>query len=705
MAFIGNNPKFNSGTYTPLAADPSTPTEGMIFYSDGTSRSEGLWQYKDGSWQQIGNAAEGGINYILNSGAEGDTSGWATYADTPGAEPIDGTGGSPVTALNRTTTASEILRGIASFEEVKDAANRQGEGSSYDFTIDRQDRGKVLEVSFDYAASANFVSGDSSDVRVFIYDVTNASLITPTDNKLISSAGRFASVFNAASDSTSYRLILHTATTNASAWDLFFDNVRVGPKEDVQGMIGTDWQQFTMNIDAVTTAPTKGTIVRDNAYWRRVGDSMEIRYEYAQSAGGSVGSGVYLFEIPGNYSIDLSKISSSNSENIVSVGSGVSGQDSGGLTSSTRQTNVTVGDATHLAVADNSATVSGFNMISSASFGLSGEIMHIFHAKVPIVGWTSQVSLANGSVFNISNLLANGTRVTSDPTALGEYRSQLRNAGARTYTDTNGAPAISPTAGDGIALYAGNAFSAADTNNEPTRFKIFVGKNKYVTPRWYTSANRTGFISVDYVHNPAGTAEIGYSWNYDPSTGIFEILRATVAGGTATSHFCGVQDDGDVFAGNNMYFDVVVSENAQAVGMESARSQIRVHTGTGFGSVNANRRFTTILQNLGSAITYADSATDGASFTINEDGVYAMDWVEIASGANFEPLITLNEVDPTAVTVGERIVNGFIPNGERDECNATILLSKGDVVRLTGSNTSVTDSNDLTQFRIVQVSK
>lgn len=50
-----------------------------------------------------------------------------------------------------------------------------------------------------------------------------------------------------------------------------------------------------------------------------------------------------------------------------------------------------------------------------------------------------------------------------------------------------------------------------------------------------------------------------------------------------------------------------------------------VHTGNGRGSTNTCiRRFTTAMVNVGTAITYADSATLGATFTINEPGLYAV---------------------------------------------------------------------------------
>ena len=58
-------------------------------------------------------------------------------------------------------------------------------------------------------------------------------------------------------------------------------------------------------------------------------------------------------------------------------------------------------------------------------------------------------------------------------------------------------------------------------------------------------------------------------------------------------------------------------------------SYVRVHTGNGSGSVDvAVRRFSTISDNLGSAITYTDSATNGGTFLINEDGVYHITYID-----------------------------------------------------------------------------
>lgn len=67
---------------------------------------------------------------------------------------------------------------------------------------------------------------------------------------------------------------------------------------------------------------------------------------------------------------------------------------------------------------------------------------------------------------------------------------------------------------------------------------------------------------------------------------------------------------------------------------EVGNNVVTVHTGNGHGSINTKiRRYTTVLENLGSVITYADSATLGASFTVNEPGLYEVFMAERGSSA------------------------------------------------------------------------
>lgn len=60
----------------------------------------------------------------------------------------------------------------------------------------------------------------------------------------------------------------------------------------------------------------KGTVIRDLSWWRRVGDSIEVRYDYAQSAGGSTGS-TYGLGIPSPLVMSTTKIPNTSAQSVI----------------------------------------------------------------------------------------------------------------------------------------------------------------------------------------------------------------------------------------------------------------------------------------------------------------------------------------------------------------------------------------------------
>jgi len=115
-------------------------------------------------------------------------------------------------------------------------------------------------------------------------------------------------------------------------------------------------------------------------------------------------------------------------------------------------------------------------------------------------------------------------------------------------------------------------------------------------------------------------------------------------------------------------------------------SMVRLHTGNGHGSTNTRiPRYTTVVDDIGSAITYTDSATDGASFTINEDGVYMVS-SSINGSAATEVGISLNSTQLTTsiatISAADRLGSSTTPSsGYVQNTNWTGTLVKGDIVR------------------------
>lgn len=191
------------------------------------------------------------------------------------ARPVTGTGGSP--GVTASTTSTSPLSGTNSFTWAKDAANRMGEGFSRAFTVPISGQAKVLEISFDYIVNAGtFAAGSTttdSDLIVYIYDVTNSTLIEPSSIKLLSNSStisdRFVANFQTSATGTSYRLLIHVANPSTSSFTIEADSIRVGPCNYVYGTPITDFQTWTPTINGL------GTATISTFKYRRAGDRLE----------------------------------------------------------------------------------------------------------------------------------------------------------------------------------------------------------------------------------------------------------------------------------------------------------------------------------------------------------------------------------------------------------------------------------------------
>jgi hypothetical protein len=124
----------------------------------------------------------------------------------------------------------------------------------------------------------------------------------------------------------------------------------------------------------------------------------------------------------------------------------------------------------------------------------------------------------------------------------------------------------------------------------------------------------------------------------------------------------------------------------------SSNSFVRVNSGNGYGSTNNKiRRFSVTESSGGSDITYADSAADGASFTINTNGLYEISFTEYYSAGNGPtPGISVNSNQLTtiypSITASHKIGIAYTHNsigGNSGVVGPTRLvrLVAGDVIR------------------------
>lgn len=328
-------------------------------------------------------------NFLKQKGHfEKNANGTSAYADSAGTRPVDGTGGAPTLTCTRTT--SSPIDGDGSLLITKDAANRQGNGCAIQFTIDSAYKAKVLQIEFDYlVASGTFTAGSSSadsDIIAYIYDVTNSTLIEPSSIKLLSNSttisDHFVANFQTSSTGTTYNLILHQATTSASAYTVKADNFQVKPSQYVYGTPITDWVSYTPTYTGF------GTTSNNDSYWRRVGDSIELSIKYtvgtstATEARVSLPSGLTFGKFgTGKYHL-----------------AGRATRDNTGSSFSRDFGLFAVNGNSYLtfSIIDSSGTASGEAAQNGSSISVSGDDFVLRTHSIPITGWSSSVQVSDG---------------------------------------------------------------------------------------------------------------------------------------------------------------------------------------------------------------------------------------------------------------------------------------------------------------------
>jgi hypothetical protein len=414
------------------------------------------------------------VNYITNGRAYNNATGWNTYADAAGAQPVDGTGGSPNITFSRNTTSP--LRQASDFRLVKDAANRQGQGVSYDFTVDNADLATVLTVSFDYSV----ISGTYADGNLTIYLIQDPSgtpvVIQPAGYTIMSATAgipmRAVATFQTASNVSSYRLCLHIASTTTSAFTLAFDNVSVSSQTIPIGPVVTDWVSWTPTGTFTTNVTYSGL-------WRRVGDSMEVQFRVNFS--GVTNAATFGLNLPSGYSADLSKISGAALPDISGSAEGFRG--STGYAMQVVLNNSTSIFLAYISNGTTSAQTSVTNFLPVA-WALGDQINGTF--RVPIQGWSSSVQMSNDTDTRVVSLSA--TRAQAAVTAGANI------TGFTTLQDTHGAFNAStgiytiPVTGDYVVAVSG----ALPLSGSSTVSTIYDGSGVVFTNTATAGATRGG---------------------------------------------------------------------------------------------------------------------------------------------------------------------------------------------------------------------
>lgn len=247
------------------------------------------------SWASA-SGGSGEINAILNpSGADGVT-GWVagTSHNTPVAfsganNPLDGI---VPTAFSFTATA-----GTASA-----SSGQSGIGIYDDMTLPSGLQNRKLKIEFAYSTPA---SSAGTWAVVLYQNTTRVALSTDSSGDTVLPSGVTGGKFTAYFDSTNasaYRLLL-VQRTRTSPNNLYLTNIIVGPGIQPQGAVANEWAAYTQTVSGGGTAAftyrTRG--------WRRVGDSVEIMYNFVVTSAGN-GSTLVQIPLPSGMTIDTTKV-------------------------------------------------------------------------------------------------------------------------------------------------------------------------------------------------------------------------------------------------------------------------------------------------------------------------------------------------------------------------------------------------------------
>lgn len=143
----------------------------------------------------------------------------------------------------------------------------------------------------------------------------------------------------------------------------------------------------------------------------------------------------------------------------------------------------------------------------------------------------------------------------------------------------------------------------------------------------------------------------------------------------------------------------------------SPRNEIFVDSGNGYGSSATKvRRFSNTRKSTGSAITYSDSSVEGGVFTINEDGIYSINYSDYSTSTVTYLAITVNTTATTTSASsltyadGRRMGTNTSAASTVQMASWTGFLQNGDVVKaMTSGSANATDA--FVAFSIAQVSK
>lgn len=360
--------------------------------------------------------------------------------------------GAGITIVDDTTTADLPRATTSPIGQKITGVSGSTAYAYFRFTLDPADYNTKLKVQFAMNPLSGYVA---SDFRVDVYsntasayNGTSTRLALATDLSSVSAlpavTGTYRTAFDAPGSAAPYieiRIGLNGTNTHA----IVISDLIVGPGPSVQGAALSGWQTYTPTITSSGTAPAKGaTPAVDSATWRRIGDSIEVFYQFQNANAGTAGTGVYLFSLPSGLTINTAALPSATEANGFSVlGTAQLSVGSGG-TSSVNAT-VGYGTSTTVAVNYNSPVVA---VSGGTTYDLSvANVRYTLRYVVPVNEYVGAgtVNVVQNDIVYYSATVTSGTNWATGGTVTGILGPSGSKGGANTVAGTVTQFNITPT--------------------------------------------------------------------------------------------------------------------------------------------------------------------------------------------------------------------------------------------------------------------
>lgn len=553
MSYVSNRPRFQTVGFRPQSADPLNPYEGMTQYADGTVRPEGMYVYKNGSWQPIGSGAS------LNFDEFGDADAGSLTNFLTGNNAAFLGGGSLVGTFSLSTTAADLINGTRVFKYVQTGSSGNDYVARTPVSIPQGYRNRILSINLQYK-----FTGPSNSINFIVRDQTNNVILSTTPLASYSSTGNTATELNVtflcpdncASIAYGYQVV--SATASAA---LIWDDCIVSPFDVSLTNIAntTAVQTYTTTFTGFTTTTATAR------YWF---DGPWCRVRFAFSAVGLTGTNIQ-FSLPPSVSIDSTQMNGGQRDRL-GVVKRITNSSTPVSSSGTYVAFYDGSNVTNVFCAENTNIQTYVKTTGSASFAAADFVEVDF--QFPVLGRSASSNqiVLNADTFSTQSLplIFKATAiVANDP--IGTFNTYTYGSSTNTATIAGTAPTqtIADIQQNGFRLF-GRAYNAASTAASPARVDIKVGQGfKAFALNGYSATGSVGPLTTDRTSlSSALTTLSGIDYSYDNNSGVLTLTAGIDLSTSSTTRHVGYRVDTAATAADG-YFQISASRKPTLVGL------------------------------------------------------------------------------------------------------------------------------------------